>query len=183
MAVERPIINEQRETHLWPFDKRIILLVNPNCLIPHEQLFDHKLAQINFSSGWHGPAIPVISNSDDLFHNYSFQTFTHFTPALYNTNLLIVDGHHRWHLAKKAGLSRVPVELFPYQSDEIVVGKHRDETRDLTKIDVLDVFNTRQIFPPESTKHEVRGTDGILRHISAYQQVIHYPSLGYGSYR
>lgn len=67
----------------------------------------------------------------------------------------ILDGHHRYHVAMRLGLSRVPAVLVDYEADDgIDVDVWEDcGRRHLTKRDVLTMACGPHVFPPKTSKH------------------------------
>ncbi|MFZ6726678.1 ParB N-terminal domain-containing protein [Undibacterium sp. MH2W] len=66
--------------------------------------------------------------------------------------LVILDGHHRFEIAKRLHLRRVPAYLIDYHSTSVELRKWGTDD-DLDKQIVLDAAKTKQMFPPKSTHH------------------------------
>ena len=67
------------------------------------------------------------------------------------TKMLIMDGHHRFEVAKALGLRIVPVELFTY--DEVEVYSLRKNIEVTSKI-ILKNAEAGIIFPYKTAKHK-----------------------------
>ncbi len=67
----------------------------------------------------------------------------------------ILDGHHRYHVGRKLGLSRLPVILVDYlNDDEIDVDVWPECGLDcLTKEEVIEMSLSDKLFPPKTSKH------------------------------
>ncbi len=67
----------------------------------------------------------------------------------------ILDGHHRYHVGRKLGLSRLPAILVDYLNDEeIDVDVWPECGLDcLTKEEVIEMSLSDKLFPPKTSKH------------------------------
>jgi len=67
----------------------------------------------------------------------------------------ILDGHHRYEVAKRLGLKRVPAVLVDYLADDsiqVTVWEGCGRS-DLTKEDVINMCLSDNLFPPKTSKH------------------------------
>lgn len=76
---------------------------------------------------------------------------------------LVMDGHHRFEVAKTLGLSRVPVEYFSY--DEVVLYSLR-KTIEVTADIIFDNHEKGIIFPYKTAKHDFPGREPNFKGIS-----------------
>ena len=76
-------------------------------------------------------------------------------PLIVEKNsLAIMDGHHRFNVAKKIGLTRVPAILLDYDQDNVmVVAWHEDMYID--KEIMLGNIRKKILFPYKTTRHIV----------------------------
>ena len=81
------------------------------------------------------------------------------TEALWRVPLLleensyaIMDGHHRFEVAKRLGLKRVPSVMLNYDSPSVHVTSWRDDF-EINKNIVKDYIKNKKIFPHKTTKH------------------------------
>ncbi|KMV30232.1 hypothetical protein AB733_12490 [Photobacterium swingsii] len=74
---------------------------------------------------------------------------------LEKTTYAIMDGHHRYNVAKKLGLKRIPAILLSYDSSSVVVTSWRDDFK-VDKQLVLDYIKAGEIFPHKTTKHIIK---------------------------
>jgi len=79
--------------------------------------------------------------------------------------LVLLDGTHRLAALRKLGCTSVPVVLFDYMSDEIIV-KPGARKVGYSKEAVLEAGLSGKVLPPKSTRHMIRRKDGSLVHIS-----------------
>lgn len=69
----------------------------------------------------------------------------------YNT-FAIMDGHHRYEVAKRLGLKRVPSILLSYSNDNVQVTSWRNDFI-INKEIALEYISQKKIFPHKTTKH------------------------------
>jgi len=67
----------------------------------------------------------------------------------------ILDGHHRYHVGLRIGLSRLPVIKVDYLSDD---GIELDiwpasKLKSLTKQEVIEMALSDSVFPPKTSRH------------------------------
>ncbi len=67
----------------------------------------------------------------------------------------ILDGHHRYHVGRQLGLSRLPVVLVDYLDDDTIdVDVWPECGLDcLSKEDVIEMSLSNKVFPPKTSKH------------------------------
>ena len=70
-------------------------------------------------------------------------------------SMVILDGHHKWTAAKSLGLARVPVIMVDYLVDEgVLVDVWPDCGKEsITKIEVLEMGVSGDVFPPKPSRH------------------------------
>ena len=64
---------------------------------------------------------------------------------------IVLDGHHRFEIAKSLGLKRIPVVLVDYFDESIKVCQRRK--LEVSKNDVVKRAKNRNPFPYKTTKH------------------------------
>jgi hypothetical protein len=67
----------------------------------------------------------------------------------------ILDGHHRYEIAKRMGLLCLPCVLVDYISDDSITiitwpGSDRSE---ISKADVLEAASSGELLPPKTSRH------------------------------
>jgi L-serine kinase (ADP) len=85
--------------------------------------------------------------------------------------LVLLDGTHRLEALRKLGCTSVPVALFDYMSDEIVVKPGARKVA-YSKDAVLEAGISGKVLPPKSTRHMIRRKDGSLMHISKVEPIV-----------
>lgn len=77
----------------------------------------------------------------------------------------ILDGHHRYAVGCQLGLSRLPVVLVDYLSDEnITVDTWPDSGFDIiTKKQVVEMSLSDHVFPPKTSRHALIATSSNTR--------------------
>ncbi|WP_273804028.1 ParB N-terminal domain-containing protein [Providencia rettgeri] len=74
-------------------------------------------------------------------------------PLLLEENsYAIMDGHHRFEVAKRLGLKRIPSVILSYDSPFVKVVSWRDDFEINKKI-VQDYIKQKKVFPHKTTKH------------------------------
>jgi hypothetical protein len=74
-------------------------------------------------------------------------------PLILERNTLaIMDGHHRFNVAKLIGLSRVPAILLDYEQDYVILTSWRGDVY-IDKNVVFDFIYKRKLFPHKTTRH------------------------------
>ena len=69
-------------------------------------------------------------------------------------SLAIMDGHHRFNVAKKIGLTRVPAILLDYDQDNVMVGAWHEDMY-IDKEIMLGNIRNKILFPYKTTRHIV----------------------------
>jgi hypothetical protein len=69
-------------------------------------------------------------------------------------SLAIMDGHHRYNVAKKIGLTRVPAILLDYDQDNVMVGAWHEDMY-IDKEIMLGNIRKKILFPYKTTRHIV----------------------------
>jgi hypothetical protein len=90
--------------------------------------------------------------------------------------LVVLDGVHRLNVLRRLRCMRVPVCLFDYMSEEIVV-RVADRKKTISKEDVINAALSGRKFPPRTTWHMVRTDDGGFKHISCIEKEIRFPLI------
>ncbi len=68
----------------------------------------------------------------------------------------ILNGHHRYHAAKRLGARRIPAYLFEYRDDPSVTLDRWSTGPPITKEEVLHAAKEGVLFPIKTTRHRVR---------------------------
>ena len=68
-------------------------------------------------------------------------------------NMLILDGHHRFNVAKKLGFKYIPSELFDYKDQNVSVWSLRKDCI-VTKELVIKNAKSGNIYPYKTAKHK-----------------------------
>jgi uncharacterized protein (DUF1015 family) len=71
---------------------------------------------------------------------------------LERNSLALMDGHHRFNVAKSMGLKRVPAILLDYYSDNVIVNSWRDDVH-IDRDVVLQYIKDGKTFPHKTTRH------------------------------
>ena len=66
---------------------------------------------------------------------------------------LILDGHHRYNVAKQLGIKYIPCELFDYNDTNLLVWSLRKDL-EVTKEFVIDRAISNNIYPYKTAKHK-----------------------------
>ncbi len=69
-----------------------------------------------------------------------------------SSSLAIMDGHHRYNVAVKLGLKKVPAVMLSYEDPKVRVESWRDDIV-INKEIVLDYIARKKKFPLKTTKH------------------------------
>ena len=69
----------------------------------------------------------------------------------------ILDGHHRYAVAKRLELARVPAVCIDYLNDDTVELElwPASSLDSITKQDVIDMALSAKLFPPKTTRHRI----------------------------
>lgn len=67
----------------------------------------------------------------------------------------IMDGHHRFNVARMIGLKRIPAILLSYDSPNVIVTSWRDDLQ-INKSIIRDYITRGVLFPHKTTKHIIK---------------------------
>lgn len=67
-------------------------------------------------------------------------------------NNIILDGHHRFNVARKLGLSKIPAYCVNYLQSNIKVLARRKNIK-VSKEKVVAIVKAEKLFPPKTTRH------------------------------
>lgn len=113
-----------------------IHLVDLPWLKPHEEVVSEKHVEdlLQATLGWGAYVSPLLVD---------------------RTTGAILDGHHRYHVGKRLGLTRVPAVLVDYMGDHEITVDVWDGCglKSLTKHQVLAMAISDKVFPPKTSKH------------------------------
>lgn len=79
------------------------------------------------------------------------------TPLLVDSRSgAILDGHHRYQVGRRMGLSKLPVILVDYLNDKDVIVDVWPECglNYITKKDVIEMSLSDKVYPPKTSKHD-----------------------------
>jgi len=105
---------------------------------------------------WLKPHEEVKPKNVDVLHEMTLRWNAYTKPLLVDRETgTILDGHHRYHVAMRIGLSRIPAILVNYMSDD---GIELDvwpasELRTLTKQQIIEKALSGDVFPPKTSRH------------------------------
>ena len=105
---------------------------------------------------WLKPHEEVKPRNVDTLHEMTLRWSAYTKPLLVDRETgTILDGHHRYHVGIRIGLSRLPVIKVDYLSDD---GIELDiwpasELDFLTKQQVIDMALSESVFPPKTSRH------------------------------
>ena len=94
--------------------------------------------------------------------------------AVDSKSMVVLDGVHRLSALQMLGCARVPAWLIDY-SDEDVVVLSKDRKSQIPKDMVVRAATYGPKFPPKTTRHMVKGKDGVLVHISKLEGDVSVP--------
>lgn len=66
---------------------------------------------------------------------------------------IVLDGHHRYKIAKALGFKKIPALVVDYNNLNIRVLSRRDEI-EISKESVIDKVNVKELFPKKTTNHQ-----------------------------
>jgi hypothetical protein len=89
-------------------------------------------------------------------------------------SMVVLDGAHRLNALQKLGCVRVPAWLLDY-SDEGVVVLSKDRKSQIPKEVVVRAATQGPKLSPKTTRHMVKGKDGVLVHISRLEGDVSVP--------
>ena len=69
----------------------------------------------------------------------------------------ILDGHHRFAVAQRLGLARIPVVCIEYLDDDTVELElwPASELESISKQEVVDMALSSDLYPPKTTRHRI----------------------------
>lgn len=70
-------------------------------------------------------------------------------------SLAILDGHHRYHVARALGLKVVPAAVATYDDERLELSSWREDMRFFAR-DVIRAAEQGTLLPPKSTRHHLR---------------------------
>lgn len=101
-------------------------------LKPHEQISPTHLSllaeKINQDCRW---LVPIIIDKDTG---------------------IIMDGHHRYHIAFQLGFTRIPCYQMSYHSDDVKI-YHWQTSQPFDYRKILNIVASGKVFPPKTTHH------------------------------
>ena len=105
---------------------------------------------------WLRPHEEVKPRNVDTLHEMTLRWSAYTKPLLVDCETgTILDGHHRYHVGIRIGLSRLPVIKVNYLNDE---GIELDlwpasALESLTKQQVIDMALSGDVYPPKTSRH------------------------------
>ena len=115
-------------------------LVEVSILNPHEEIKHRNRDKLlEMTKKWGGFTKPLLVDS---------------------VSLTILDGHHRYDVARCLNLSKVPAIMLDYLNDErisVTVWPGR-EIESISKQDIVDMGLSSDLYPPKTSKHTI-GSD------------------------
>ena len=106
--------------------------------------------------GWLKPHEEVKPRNVDTLHEMTLRWSAYTKPLLVDGETgTILDGHHRYHVGMRIGLSRLPVIKVDYLADG---GIELDlwpasKLESLTKQQVIDMALSENVYPPKTSRH------------------------------
>lgn len=116
-----------------------ISLINPLSLRPHEEISHFKVLLLLFEIIFQGKFTKPILIDE--------QTFT------------ILDGHHRYTVARILKFRFIPALSINYLNDSRVVVYSRRKNIPVDKCLVLNKATSKSLFPIKTTKHIIKGIE------------------------
>ena len=118
---------------MW--DENSVFLVPLEWLKPHEEIkIKARDKLLDMTKKWGGYTKPLIVDK--------------------NTGALL-DGHHRYSVAKSLGLSLVPAICLDYLHDEeieVELWPH-SKLESISKLDVIEMSISSELYPPKTSRH------------------------------
>ena len=105
---------------------------------------------------WLKPHEEVKPKNVDILHEMTLRWNAYTKPLLVDRESgAILDGHHRYEVGLRIGLSRVPVILVDYLDDDgIEVDVWPASGRDsLDKQEIIEMALSGEVFPPKTSRH------------------------------
>lgn len=69
-------------------------------------------------------------------------------------SMVILDGHHRFHIFRELGIKEIPVLFVDYNDPSIKVASRRPSIY-VTKKEVIQRGLNGNLYPPKTSKHEI----------------------------
>ena len=105
---------------------------------------------------WLKPHEEVKPRNVDTLHEMTLRWSAYTKPLLVDRITgTILDGHHRYQVGLRIGLSRLPVIKVDYLEDdgiELDIWPGSD-LQSLTKQEVIDMALSNKVFPPKTSRH------------------------------
>jgi ParB-like chromosome segregation protein Spo0J len=115
-------------------------LVDVSLLHPHEEIKERNRDKLlEMTQKWGGFTKPLLVDS---------------------ISFTILDGHHRFDVARCLQLSKVPAIMLDYLADEritVAVWPGR-QLQSITKQDIVEMALSAELYPPKTSKHTI-GSD------------------------
>ena len=105
---------------------------------------------------WLKPHEEVKPKNVDILHEMTLRWNAYTKPLLVDRDSgAILDGHHRYEVGLRIGLSRVPVILVDYLDDDgIEVDVWPASGREsLDKQEIIEMALSGDVFPPKTSRH------------------------------
>ena len=113
---------------------------------------DVELAPIK----WLKPHEEVKPRNVDTLHEMTLRWSAYTKPLLVDRNTgTILDGHHRYQVGLRIGLSRLPVikdDNLEYEGIELDIWPG-SELQSLTKQEVIEMALSNRVYPPKTSRH------------------------------
>lgn len=105
---------------------------------------------------WLKPHEEVKPRNVDKLHEMTLRWSAYTKPLLVDRETgTILDGHHRYHVGMRIGLSRLPVIKVDYLEDESIELDiwPASVLESLTKQQIIDTALSENLFPPKTSRH------------------------------
>ena len=105
---------------------------------------------------WLKPHEEVKPRNTDTLHEMTLRWSAYTKPLLVDRETgTILDGHHRYHVGLRIGLSRLPVIKVDYLSDDSIELDiwPASKLESLTKQEVIEMALSDSVFPPKTSRH------------------------------
>ena len=105
---------------------------------------------------WLRPHEEVKPRNVDTLHEMTLRWSAYTKPLLVDcASGTILDGHHRYHVGIRIGLSRLPVIKVDYLGDDSIELDlwPASNIDSLTKQEVIDTALSESLYPPKTTRH------------------------------
>ena len=105
---------------------------------------------------WLKPHEEVKPRNVDKLHEMTLRWSAYTKPLLVDRETgTILDGHHRYHVGMRIGLSRLPVIKVDYLEDESIELDlwPASALESLTKQQIINTALSENLFPPKTSRH------------------------------